>query len=479
MKKILSLLLCLLVLTASLCACQQTTLPNAPLPESEPSVGSDTEPKETEPPAFAPSEGIYIDGIDLKEYRIVIPENCDISTKYAAMNLSDYLLLHFNMSLTTVTDDAPEQPYEILIGDTNRVLSQISVPLDAGKYVLMNRGGKLVMQGEGIYVGAGVGYFVSHYLSGLDSDGGINITDLPSSVVPTEFVFPETCNNAILMIGDGMGYNHINMALANGLDSFVAQQLPVAGSAVTRSQSVINGDASYTDSAAAGTALATGYKTINGYIGKNASKVDCQNLRELADSMGAKTAVITTDALTGATPAAFLAHNIDRNNTAEIQDDIDELKSQNKIEYCAGSMGDRLTEETRTALSNISDSDAPFFIMVEGAYIDKYSHNKNYADVLHAVQRFNDAIAYVIQFTFCHPDTALIITADHETGGITESPSSSYGYTFTTGNHTNQNVPVYAIGAQTSVFHNVATENINISKFIANIYGNKNFGQSN
>ena len=114
------------------------------------------------------------------------------------------------------------------------------------------------------------------------------------------------------MIGDGMGFNHIKMAKNGGMKEFYAEQFPNKGEAVTRSMTVINGGDQWTDSAAAATALATGYKTINGKVGVDKNDNTLKNIRELADEKGAKTAVITTDVINGATPGGFLAHNAQR-----------------------------------------------------------------------------------------------------------------------------------------------------------------------
>ena len=199
-----------------------------------------------------------------------------------------------------------------------------------------------------------------------------------------------------------------------------------------------------------------------------------QNVRELADAYGAKTAVVTTDAITGATPSGFLCHNKNRNNTSQLQTEINRLIAEQKIEYCIGNAGDDLTVHTRKALNKIADSDAPFFIMVEGAHIDKQSHSNNYDGVVYMTKRFNDSIAYAIEFVMCHPDTALIITADHETGGLTYR---SQEYNFTTTTHTNADVPVYAFGAGVEPLHDTVTDNTEIAKFIAKAFGGENFGQ--
>jgi alkaline phosphatase len=280
------------------------------------------------------------------------------------------------------------------------------------------------------------------------------------------------------MIGDGMGFHHIDAALANGLDNFVANELPAYGSAITQSQSVINGAANYTDSAAGGTALSSGYKTINGYIGVDSSGKAHKNIRELAHEDGAKTAVVTTDVITGATPAAFLGHNISRDNSQALQSQIDELTKNNGVTYLAASVGNQLQQKTREGLMAIATPNSNFFMMVEEGHIDKFSHSNDTKGMLNCVNRFNEAIAYVIQFVFCHPDTALIISADHETGGLRPDPNNAYKYRYTTGNHTNADVPVYAFGPGTEVFNDKRSDNTELPIFLAKAFGDGKIGKA-
>ena len=423
-----------------------------------------------------PIGDVTFGSVNLAEFGVVYPEGADLLTEYAALNLVDYIEINMGITLDIYDDSEDAREHEFLVGETNRPESDIAVYFDDGEYLLMQNEGKIVMQGEGIYIGAAVGAFISFYLESDEDE--VSLDAIPTDVVTEYYVPAAYCSNVILMIGDGMGFNHIDMALANGLDTFYARLLDVQGSAITRSQSVLNGDANYTDSAASATALACAYKTINGYLGMDSNKNSIQNVRELAYEAGAQTAVVTTDTITGATPAGFLCHHDNRNDSSILQSQITTLKNEGKVDYAAGSVGDKLTEETRTALKTIADSEDPFFIMVEGAYIDKVSHNNDYAAAIKNVIRFNDAIAYSLMFAMCHPGTAVIVTADHECGGLNEDTSSKYGYKYTSSNHTNRDVPVYAFGPEVETFDDVATENIDIARFIAMVFGDNSFGQS-
>ncbi|MBQ7320715.1 MAG: alkaline phosphatase [Clostridia bacterium] len=431
-----------------------------------------------------PIDGISIKGVDIREYQIVVPLNCDLYTYYAGVNLADFVKTNAGITLNVVTDDQPETEYEFLVGKTNRAASSsVTSAIPAGQYILGAVDKKIVMQGDSYLVGAGVGVFLNEYVKPAGVSGNQDVTTLPTTLSAQPYTFAAEAKSAILMIGDGMGHNHVNLALANGLSEFVAEQLPNIGSSVTKSQSVIEGKATFTDSAASATALATGHKTVNGYVGVNKYVKTIQNVRELADSIGAKTAVLTTDVITGATPGGFLCHHFSRNDTAILQKQVDDLIENGMIEYCKGSVDDKLIDETRVALQTISEGDSRFFAMIEEGYIDKHAHNIRVEQVIHTVKRYNESIAYAVQFVLCHPGTALVITADHETGGITENSNNQYGYVWTSHTsstyteHTNRDVPLYAVGSETEYFKNNATENIDVAKFIASVFGATTFGQ--
>ncbi len=414
--------------------------------------------------------------IDLSSYQIVIPDNATATEKYSAENLSKLINDKFNISVSVVSDTAPEKENEILIGETNRKESKTNTSLSKMQFLVFKSNSKIVLKGDGIYIGSACSDLANEYLI---SDGKqLYVKNLSNSEKIYSYQAPEKCESVIFMIGDGMGENHIKLGENLHNFSFAAKQFPNIGWSITRSQSVINGEASYTDSAASGTAMSTGYKTINDYIGvdKNGNRV--LNVRELAFSMNAKTAVLTTDKITGATPSAYLCHNISRENTEELQAEIDALVSENKIDYCKGSVDDELLNETKNALTLVSKDNSKFFIMIEEGYIDKHSHNKDLTNAAYTVARFNEAIEYATQFALMHPNVALIVTADHETGNLKKSSVHKEGFTFKSFNHTNQNTPIFALGAGTEIFNEKTVENIELAKFTAKVYSNEPFGMN-
>ena len=435
---------------------------------------------------------LSIDGVPLSSYRIVYPKGADkstgaaLSSYYTAIALSDYLLENAGVILETVSDKNDKAEYEILVGETNRQASKsyASTPLQSDEYLLVKSGNAIVMLGNSYMVGGAAGALIHTYLSTDKRGEDINATNLPTTASPKTYTFKKA-TSAILMIGDGMGNSHIDATLASDkLERFIARDLPSISTCTTASQSVLNSDKGYTDSAAAATALATGYKTVNGYLGLDASKISRQNVRELAHESGARTGVLTTDSITGATPAGFLCHHKSRSDSEELQKQIDYLKSQSKIDYCKGSVTD-LATPARDALLQLSANESSFFMMIEEAHIDKRSHegNVSLSRMQDCVVRYNRCIAYVIAFVMLRADVALIITADHETGGLEKQPSGEYVFTNQTSadywQHTNQNAPIFALGegVEALVKDGAQTDNTLVAKHVASIFGAGSFGQ--
>lgn len=283
-------------------------------------------------------------------------------------------------------------------------------------------------------------------------------------------------------IGDGMGYGHISATESYlsykagklGGESLLFTQFPVLGMASTYSASNI-----ITCSAAAGTALATGYKTNAGHIGVNPDwqplKSICYDLQEEGYNIG----ILSSVPLNHATPAAFYAHNKDRNAYYEITSEIPatefeyfagsgilgyfgkdgkqrssaEFLEENGYDVCFGREElaqaapdskvvlcqpynrDRepdnydvsrvvpdehisLAEMLQYGIDRVGDSE-PFFFMCEGGEIDWAGHDDRTMPMVKATMAFDDAVAVAYDFYLKHPDeTLIIITADHETGGI-------------------------------------------------------------
>ncbi|MCB2179578.1 alkaline phosphatase [bacterium] len=304
----------------------------------------------------------------------------------------------------------------------------------------------------------------------------VSETSLPPQL-PTNTPEPETPPGIILFIGDGMGTMHRQAAtwLSLGEQGVLAMDsMPVHGSAITSSA-----NNEITDSAAAATALATGHLTDNSYLGVDPDENLLVSILEMAQYQGWSVGLVTTTQLTHATPAAFAVHYPDRSANLEIarqlmnkrvdvllgggEDDFfskDEagcFKGNGKqpedlvaqaiaagyTYVCSGEellsldtsntdqvlglfaaegmvrpFSPNLTAMTQTALEILSHDPDGFFLMVEGGQIDWASHDHDAETAMENVLGLDSAIALAQMYALDHPQTLIIVTADHETGGL-------------------------------------------------------------
>ena len=253
------------------------------------------------------------------------------------------------------------------------------------------------------------------------------------------FLFPvcAQADNVILMIGDGMGFNHLKCA-AEDRDLYL-QTLPVEGRVSTYSA-----DSEITDSAAAATAYSCGKKTNNHYLGKLPNGDSCQTIAEKAVKKGYAVGIYSTDALTGATPAAFFAHAFNRNESETIE--TYGRKASSIMDITAPV--EKISDEVARRLEELSSQPDKkgFFAMFEGALIDKYSHDHRLEEMKQELYDFDLAVMEAVRFANEHPDTTVIVLADHETGGLTED------CVYTRSNHTGADIPLYAYGKKDYLF---------------------------
>ena len=321
--------------------------------------------------------------------------------------------------------------------------------------------------------------------------------------------------NIILLIGDGMGMGAVNVGMyANG-GELTMTNLKTLG--YVRTQSANNFT---TDSAASGTAYATGVKTKNGYLGKDSSQVNIPNIPERLAPLGYACGVVSTDDLNGATPAAFFAHQASRNAKEEIWADLpasqlsfasagaqsvfetmplstqEAIRKRFTLVYdpadpaVAGSQrllylppsvkqdrGDYLPATTQMAIDYLSArSKKGFFLMVEGARIDKHEHSNELPETLWEMLDFDKAVEVAIRFAERDGHTLVIISADHETGAtILSKGEPEQGYVagiFASKSHTPMMVPLFAYGPRSREFSGVQ-ENSDVSRKIVQILGGK------
>ena len=332
--------------------------------------------------------------------------------------------------------------------------------------------------------------------------------------VSTEY---ENYDNVILLIGDGMGVNTVKAAKAfYGIDyDLNMETMPVHAFSKTDS---VYGET--TDSAAGGTALAAGIHTYNGSIGTYhwdplAWYTQPQNITELAMSMGKAAGVVTTDATTGATPSSFSAHVNNRGNSWEIvrqqlHSGIDLIWGgtntyayKEYVEECGYtyvSNADELAEVTygtksyaqfdsadlknvtnnsntptidvmtSKAIEVLSQDEDGFFLMVEGACIDKFSHSNEFPGMSKSLMEFDKAVGEALEFAKEDGNTLVVVTADHETGGIMYDEAKGEYY-YTKGGHSSADVPLYVSAADAGFTDGEAVLNRQVGAQLAHVLG--------
>lgn len=283
----------------------------------------------------------------------------------------------------------------------------------------------------------------------------------------------------ILMIGDGMSLpqrmladSYSNKLFGKGL---TINELPFMGYTKTSSA-----DSFITDSAASGTAIATGVKTNNHYIGVDPKKQRVESVAELAKKNGFAVGILSSITINHATPASFYAHNDNRDNYYAIGQDlvksgfdyfggggvnnnrgggfggnnrdiydlakeagytvahgkkeieaIDLKKADKILAYGHGGQlpyaididkkNDlTIADYTKQAIDFLYAKNKPFFMMVEGGMIDSHGHSNDAASSLFETMGLDEAVKVAYDFVRKHADESLLlITGDHETGGLT------------------------------------------------------------
>ncbi len=412
------------------------------------------------------TEGLYLNDVLLKDYTLVYGRD-NIYAKFAAFLLREYFSQEYQVNIPTAPDSYKAKPHEILVGDTNRITTDTDTGagFEKDQFQVTVAEGKILLIAPGYMIG-GAARELTELFSATPSAGGSARVTVTSGEKKT-YTYQEA-QSVMLFIGDGMGANHITWGKKEGMEAFFAEDMPNQGFAQTYSA-----DDAITDSAASATALATGFKTKNGYVGLDPKQKNLKNIREIAYETGAKTGIITTDLAVGATPSGFTAHVPHRDLSTQIEAQQTALSEQKKIDMLKGDVGDNLFNETRTALKTLSAEDASFFLMVEEGYIDKHSHENSAEEMLHALNRFNETIAYAMEFALVRGDVLFVVTSDHETGGVTLQGDT---YVFTDDDHTAADVRVFAMGQGAEFFAGKTVNNVQIPHQLAKVFGHTSFG---
>ena len=370
------------------------------------------------------------------------------------------------------------------------------------------------------------------------------------------FAFTSCCNeqqvkNVIYLIGDGMGAGAVTALLLSEDEPTGFEMAPVVGLHETCSANNY-----VTDSAAGGTALATGTRTNNGYVGAGPDGEQLVSVLRKAQTYGMKTGIVVNTTLTEATPGAFyggvtsrkfvydiakqftesevdlaigggLDHFIGRPDSLDLTatliekgydvylnwENVLETESDKFVgilplydlhrreknngeasaaegqEVCLAAQMASLNEDasrehlseptvylekaTAKALEVLSRNNKDgFFLMIESAIIDGYGHNNDGDGMVVEMQEFGRTLRQMVEYVNQHPETLLVVTADHETGGTgvyynghTPGNEGPLKFRFSTSGHTGTVVPIFAYGAGAENFAGVM-KNIDVPKKI-------------
>ncbi|MBR3793319.1 MAG: alkaline phosphatase [Alistipes sp.] len=338
--------------------------------------------------------------------------------------------------------------------------------------------------------------------------------------------------NIIFMIGDGMGLAQASLTQIEN---------KYAPTAFDRAQNVAlqktySANNRVTDSAASGTALATGYKTNNSTLGQTPDGTPVESIIAKAEKVGYASGVVVTCYVNHATPAAFYAHRESRNDNEGIITDfmasdldvvfgggtrffnehftkqnknyVDELKAkgynvlseqsemasvsegnvvglfaETNIPLMRNGRGDYLPKATAKALEILTNNvekqgKEGFVLMVEGSQIDGEGHGNNIEGVLAETRDFAAAMNVAMDYADAHPGTLVVVTGDHETGGLSipsnktdfTLPESGISYGFSTTGHTGIMLPVYLYGTGADRINGIM-ENTELSQALQRMIG--------
>lgn len=315
--------------------------------------------------------------------------------------------------------------------------------------------------------------------------------------------------NVILMIGDGMSLMHVYSAWTANRGKLFLDNCQAVGLSKTYCA-----DRLITDSGAGGTAMAVGQKTNYHSVGVDTLGRPVPSLIDLAVAKGKATGIAVTCRLWDATPADFCCHNKDRDAEAEIVADYvnspvdyvfgggsklfenradgrdlfkelrakgfktprswEELEGVKEGKVFAvtdtvdtplpAERGDLLARASLKGIELLSRNENGFFMMIEGSQLDDYGHFNDLDLLMQETHDFDRTIGAVYEWAAKDGETLVIVTADHETGGLTlvdgDLKSGKIVCKFSTGGHSGVMVPVYAFGPGsqdfTGIYENTA-----------------------
>ncbi|MGJ8693169.1 MAG: alkaline phosphatase [Thalassotalea sp.] len=295
--------------------------------------------------------------------------------------------------------------------------------------------------------------------------------------------------NIIMVVADGMGSHYPsayrfykNKINNNDIKKTIFDKHFVGTVNTTPDQ----GSNFVTDSAAAATALAAGVKTYNGAIGLDINKQPVETVMEYAKKIGKNTGIVVTSEVVHATPASYISHVVNRKNKHEIADQFFDQRINGKFKFdillgggqsffarkdrnlitefknagfqyitdyqaltklkantpVLGLFADkglpahldetnknRLTTMTKAAISHLENNlpnDKGFFLLVEASQIDWAAHDNDIAVAMSEVAELENTMEFLAQYAQANNNTLVVLTADHNTGGLTIGSKQAY-----------------------------------------------------
>ena len=268
--------------------------------------------------------------------------------------------------------------------------------------------------------------------------------------------------NVILMIGDGMSLMHMYSAWTANRGKLYLDNCQAVGLSKTYCANRL-----ITDSGAGGTAMATGQKTNYHSVGVDTLGHPLKSLVDLANAKGKSTGIAVTCRLWDATPADFCCHNTGRNIFQELNEkgyktprswnELDTIRSGKvfAVPYPADTpipaeRGDLLARASLKGIELLDQNKNGFFMMIEGSQLDDYGHFNDLNLLMQETHDFDRTIGAIYKWAAKDGETLVIVTADHETGGLTlvdgNLKEGKIVCKFSTGGHSGVMVPVYAFG---------------------------------
>ncbi len=327
--------------------------------------------------------------------------------------------------------------------------------------------------------------------------------------------------NLILMIGDGMSLMHIYTAWTCNRGKLWIENAQYTGLSKTWASNRL-----ITDSGSGGTSLATGHKTIYHAVGVDPEGKPLTTLVDVAKGLGKDAGIAVTCRLWDATPCDFCGHNIDRDNEEELIGDyptsgvdfafgggaqkftnrkdgrdvfaeleqkgyhvartLDDFFSWKRGKLFAvpydvdtplpDERGDLLARASMKGIELMNQNDKGFFMMIEGSQLDDYGHFNQLDMLMKETLDFDQTIGRVMQWAAQDGETLVVVTADHETGGLSlvggDKQEGKVVCCFSTKDHSGTMVPVYAFGPGSENFTGIM-ENTDIFWKIKRLMGAK------